>query len=128
MWRGAEWLAKPTDCARPFARFDTARLKGRLNVKVPGKPEELNVSSGEAGRVADFLGELGELMCIDALTARNPAEVTSGSNADPEGETLRHDDKYALRGGLGVHRRRQPADLHKGRPTTNSSMKQRSYK
>jgi succinate dehydrogenase / fumarate reductase, flavoprotein subunit len=37
------------------------------NVKVPGSAETMNQSLEQAGRVADFL-ELGELMCLDALT------------------------------------------------------------
>jgi succinate dehydrogenase / fumarate reductase flavoprotein subunit len=37
------------------------------NVRVPGSAETLNQSLEQAGRVADFL-ELGELLCLDALT------------------------------------------------------------
>jgi succinate dehydrogenase / fumarate reductase flavoprotein subunit len=37
------------------------------NVRVPGSADTLNQSLEQAGRVADFL-ELGELMCLDALT------------------------------------------------------------
>ena len=37
------------------------------NVRVPGSAETLNQSLEQAGRIADFL-ELGELLCLDALT------------------------------------------------------------
>ncbi|MEX2043776.1 MAG: fumarate reductase/succinate dehydrogenase flavoprotein subunit, partial [Opitutus sp.] len=37
------------------------------NVRVPGSADTLNQSLEQAGRVADFL-ELGELLCLDALT------------------------------------------------------------
>jgi succinate dehydrogenase / fumarate reductase flavoprotein subunit len=48
----------------------------------------------KAGRVADFL-ELGELMCVDALSR----EESCGGHFREEhqtedGEAMRHDDKY----------------------------------
>ena len=43
------------------------------NVNVPGSGESLNQSLERAGRVADFL-ELGELLCLDALTRGSAAK------------------------------------------------------
>ena len=64
-------------------------------VAIPGTGKELNQSLERAGRVADFL-EFGELMCIDALTRE---ESCGGhfriEHQTPEGEALRHDDKFA---------------------------------
>ena len=62
---------------------------------VPGTGEELNQELERAGRVADFL-ELAELMCIDALQR----EESCGAHfriehQTPDGEALRHDDKFA---------------------------------
>ena len=62
---------------------------------VPGSGEELNQELERAGRVADFL-ELAELMCIDALHR----EESCGAHfriehQTPDGEALRHDDRFA---------------------------------
>jgi succinate dehydrogenase / fumarate reductase flavoprotein subunit len=64
-------------------------------VAVPGKGAALNQSLERAGRVADFL-EFGELLCLDALTRE---ESCGGhfrvEHQTPDGEALRHDDKFA---------------------------------
>ena len=62
---------------------------------VPGTGQELNQELERAGRVADFL-ELAELMCLDALQR----EESCGAHfriehQTPDGEALRHDDKFA---------------------------------
>jgi succinate dehydrogenase / fumarate reductase, flavoprotein subunit len=64
------------------------------DVRVPGIADGLNPELDKAGRVADFL-ELGELMCLDALTR----EESCGGHFREEhqtedGEALRHDDKF----------------------------------
>ena len=65
------------------------------DVRVPGTNEEFNPELEKAGRVADFL-ELGELMCIDALSRE---ESCGGhfreESATPDGEADRKDDEYA---------------------------------
>ena len=65
------------------------------DVRVPGTGAELNQSLEHAGRVADFL-ELAELMCLDAL---NREESCGGhfriEHQTPDGEALRHDDRFA---------------------------------
>jgi succinate dehydrogenase flavoprotein subunit len=64
------------------------------DVKIPGSINEMNPELDKAGRVADFI-ELGELMCIDALT-RN--ESCGGHFREeyqtPEGEALRDDANF----------------------------------
>ena len=76
---------------------DVRALRERFwkEVAIPGTGTELNQSLERAGRVADFL-EFGELMCIDALTRE---ESCGGhfrvEHQTPEGEELRHDDKFA---------------------------------
>ena len=64
------------------------------DVKIPGEVNEFNPELDKAGRVADFI-ELGELMCIDALTRE---ESCGGhfreEHQTEEGEALRHDDKF----------------------------------
>jgi succinate dehydrogenase / fumarate reductase, flavoprotein subunit len=65
------------------------------NLNVPGSGDTLNQSLERAGRVADFL-ELGELMCLDALTRE---ESCGGHFREeyqyPDGECKRDDEKYA---------------------------------
>jgi succinate dehydrogenase / fumarate reductase flavoprotein subunit len=76
---------------------DVRALRERFwkEVAIPGTGAELNQSLERAGRVADFL-EFGELMCIDALTRE---ESCGGhfrvEHQTPEGEALRHDDRFA---------------------------------
>jgi succinate dehydrogenase / fumarate reductase flavoprotein subunit len=63
-------------------------------VNVPGSGETLNQSLERAGRVADFF-ELGELMCLDALTRE---ESCGGHFREeyqyPDGECKRDDEKF----------------------------------
>src|SRR5687767_5298598 len=65
------------------------------NVRVPGSAETLNQSLEQAGRVADFL-ELGELLCLDALTRE---ESCGGhfreEHQHPDGECKRDDEKFS---------------------------------
>lgn len=101
------------------------------NVRVPGKSVgELNQSLERAGRVADFM-ELAELMCIDALHREESAgghfRVESQT---PEGEALRHDDKFLYVGAWEWGGSPdEPPILHK-EPLIykNIELKQRSYK
>ncbi len=76
---------------------DIRALRERFykEVKVPGKMNEMNPELDKAGRVADFL-ELGELMCIDALSR----EESCGGHFREEyqsedGEAVRRDDEFA---------------------------------
>jgi succinate dehydrogenase / fumarate reductase flavoprotein subunit len=66
------------------------------DVRVPGTADEFNPELEKAGRVADFI-ELGELMCVDALT-RN--ESCGGHFREEfqteEGEALRDDENYSF--------------------------------
>ena len=64
-------------------------------VRVPGSADSLNQSLEQAGRVADFI-ELGELMCLDALTRE---ESCGGHFREehqyPDGECKRDDQNFA---------------------------------
>ncbi len=64
------------------------------DVRIPGSVNEMNPELDKANRVADFI-ELGELMCIDALS-RN--ESCGGHFREeyqtPDGEALRDDANY----------------------------------
>ncbi len=99
------------------------------NVKVTGVNEDLNQTLERAGRVADFF-ELGELMCVDALHRR---ESCGGhfrvEHQTPEGEALRHDDKYLYVGAWEFKGDGAKPVLHK-EPLVYKAieLKQRSYK
>ena len=99
------------------------------NVRVLGANEEFNQSLEKAGRVADFF-ELGELMCIDALS-RN--ESCGGHFREeyqtPEGEALRDDANYSYVAAWGFQGAGRPALLTK-EPLAFNYVKpsQRSYK
>lgn len=80
---------------------------------VPGTGEELNQELERAGRVADFL-ELAELMCIDALDR----EESCGAHfriehQTPDGEALRHDDRFAYVAAWEFAGDGKPPILHK---------------
>ncbi|HEY2376264.1 MAG TPA: fumarate reductase/succinate dehydrogenase flavoprotein subunit [Gemmatimonadaceae bacterium] len=80
---------------------------------VPGTGQELNQELERAGRVADFL-ELAELMCIDALQR----EESCGAHfriehQTPDGEALRHDDKFAYVAAWEFAGENRPPILHK---------------
>ncbi|TAE61139.1 MAG: fumarate reductase/succinate dehydrogenase flavoprotein subunit, partial [Bacteroidetes bacterium] len=64
------------------------------DIRIPGKIDEFNPELDKANRVADFI-ELGELMCLDALT-RN--ESCGGHFREEyqteEGEALHNDSDY----------------------------------
>jgi succinate dehydrogenase / fumarate reductase flavoprotein subunit len=98
-------------------------------VRVLGTGEELNQSLEHAGRVADFM-ELAELMCIDAL---HREESCGGhfrvEHQTPDGEALRHDDRFAYVAAWEYGGDGEPPVLHK-EPLVfeNVALSQRSYK
>ncbi len=65
------------------------------NVRIPGKRDDFNMELEKALRLADFI-EIGELMAHDALGRE---ESCGGhfriEHQTEEGDTLRHDDKFA---------------------------------
>jgi succinate dehydrogenase / fumarate reductase, flavoprotein subunit len=98
------------------------------NVRVPGSDTGFNPELDKAGRVADFL-ELGELMCLDALSR----EESCGGHfreefQTEEGEALRDDAKFLSvfawenKGNNDWELHRE--DLH----YENIKIQQRSYK
>ncbi|HVU34538.1 MAG TPA: fumarate reductase/succinate dehydrogenase flavoprotein subunit [Opitutaceae bacterium] len=65
------------------------------NVRVPGSAETVNQSLEQAGRVADFL-ELGELLCLDALTRDESCGCHfREEHQHPDGECKRDDVNFA---------------------------------
>ncbi|MCF2489636.1 fumarate reductase/succinate dehydrogenase flavoprotein subunit [Dyadobacter sp. CY347] len=98
------------------------------DVKVMGSKDEFNPELDKAGRVADFI-ELGELMCIDALTRE---ESCGGhfreEHQTEEGEALRDDDNFMFVSAW-EHKAQEEWELHKEELIyENIKIAQRSYK
>ena len=90
-----------------------ARSSGS-NVSVPGEPTTSTRTSSTPARVADYL-EFAELLALDALERR---ESCGGhfreESQTPDGEAMRDDEHFCVRGRVGVHGRRQAAGPAQG--------------
>jgi succinate dehydrogenase / fumarate reductase flavoprotein subunit len=94
MWNECGMARNEKGLKQAIADIRALREEFWKDVRVPGTMDGLNPELDKAGRVADFL-ELGELMCLDALTR----EESCGGHFREEhqtadGEALRHDDKF----------------------------------
>jgi succinate dehydrogenase / fumarate reductase flavoprotein subunit len=99
------------------------------NVKVTGEGETLNQELEKAGRVADFI-ELGELMCLDALTRE---ESCGGhfreEHQTPDNEAKRDDEHFAHVAAWEFKGEGQKPERHKEQLTFEyCHPSQRSYK
>jgi succinate dehydrogenase / fumarate reductase flavoprotein subunit len=66
------------------------------DVRIPGDVNTFNPELDKAGRVADFM-ELGELMCLDALTRNESCGGHFREESQTEdGEALRDDNNYSF--------------------------------
>jgi len=95
LWEGCGMARTADTLKKALAEIPKLREEYWANVRVPGSADTLNQSLEQAGRVADFL-ELGELLCLDALTR----EESCGSHFReeyqyPDGECKRDDEKFA---------------------------------
>jgi succinate dehydrogenase / fumarate reductase, flavoprotein subunit len=79
-----------------IAEIQKIRSEFWSDVRIPGDANEFNPELEKAGRVADFI-ELGELMCLDALTRE---ESCGGhfreEHQTEEGEALRDDENFSF--------------------------------
>jgi succinate dehydrogenase / fumarate reductase flavoprotein subunit len=95
LWAGCGMARTAEGLKEALREIPKLRAEFWADVKVTGSGDTLNQSLEQAGRVADFL-ELGELMCLDALTR----EESCGSHFReeyqyPDGECKRDDENYA---------------------------------
>ena len=78
-----------------IAKLKEVRKTFYSDLRIPGSAEDLNIELEKALRLEDFIG-IGELMAYDAL---NREESCGGhfreEHQTPEGEALRHDDKFS---------------------------------
>ena len=129
MWEYCGMARDSTGLEKALQLIPELRAEFWRDVRVPGTGAELNQSLEHAGRVADFL-ELAELMCIDAL---HREESCGGhfriEHQTPDGEALRHDDKFAYVAAWEYGGEGNPPILHK-EPLAfeNVALSQRSYK
>jgi succinate dehydrogenase / fumarate reductase, flavoprotein subunit len=98
------------------------------DVRVPGEINEMNPELDKAGRVADFI-ELGELMCLDALTRNESCGGHFREESQTEdGEAKRDDVNFAFvsawenKGDAGWELHKEELSFEIVKPT------QRSYK
>jgi succinate dehydrogenase flavoprotein subunit len=94
MWDNCGMARSQKGLTHALSKIPEIRQRFWSDLKIVGSGEELNQSLEKAGRVADFL-ELGELMCLDALTR----EESCGGHFREEhqtedGEAARHDDLF----------------------------------
>ena len=94
MWEGCGMARTAESLKKALQEIPKLREEFWANVRVPGSENTLNQSLEQAGRVADFL-ELGELMCLDALTRE---ESCGGHFREehqyPDGECKRDDQQF----------------------------------
>ncbi|MEO6004895.1 MAG: fumarate reductase/succinate dehydrogenase flavoprotein subunit [Opitutus sp.] len=94
MWDGCGMARTAETLKTALAELPKLREEFWASVKVPGSSNTLNQSLEQAGRVADFI-ELGELMCLDALTRE---ESCGGHFREeyqyPDGECKRDDERF----------------------------------
>ncbi|MBA4137334.1 MAG: succinate dehydrogenase flavoprotein subunit [Opitutus sp.] len=94
MWAGCGMARTKQSLEKALKEIPALREEFWASVKVPGSADSINQSLEQAGRVADFL-ELGELMCLDALTRE---ESCGGHFREeyqyPDGECKRDDEKF----------------------------------
>lgn len=94
MWDECGMARSAVGLKKAIADIRALREEFYKDVRVPGQREGLNIELDKAARVADFL-ELGELMCLDALTREESCGGhfrTEYQSAD--GEALRDDANF----------------------------------
>jgi succinate dehydrogenase / fumarate reductase, flavoprotein subunit len=94
MWKNCGMARTKQTLETALKEIPVLREEFWKNVKVPGSAATINQSLENAARVADYL-ELGELMCLDALTR----EESCGGHfreeyQHPDGECKRDDEKF----------------------------------
>jgi succinate dehydrogenase / fumarate reductase flavoprotein subunit len=128
MWEKCGMARNEKGLKEAIAEIRALRDDFYKNVRVPGSDTGFNPELDKAGRVADFL-ELGELMCMDALS-RN--ESCGGHFREEfqteEGEALR-DDENNLSVFAWENKGENGWELHKEELNyENIKIQQRSYK
>ncbi|MEV6924430.1 fumarate reductase/succinate dehydrogenase flavoprotein subunit [Dactylosporangium sp. NPDC051485] len=113
MWEYCGMERTEEGLTKAIALIQSLREEFWTRVKVPGTGEQLNQNLERAGRVADFF-ELAELMCVDALhRAESCGGHFRGESQTPDGEALRHDDRFSYVAAWEFAGTGEPPVLHK---------------
>jgi succinate dehydrogenase / fumarate reductase flavoprotein subunit len=128
MWEKCGMARNAQGLKEAIVEIRALRKEFWSDVKVMGNIGEFNPELDKAGRVADFI-ELGELMCIDALTRE---ESCGGhfreEHQTEEGEALRDDENF-MYVSAWEHKADEEWELHKEELVyENIKIAQRSYK
>jgi succinate dehydrogenase / fumarate reductase flavoprotein subunit len=129
LWDNCGMSRDEAGLKRALQEIPALREEFANNVIVPGSDADLNQALERAGRVADFL-ELGELMCLDALTRAESCGCHFRTEFQtPDGECLRNDAAYAHVAAWEFKGVGQAPALHK-EPLVyeEAHLAQRSYK
>jgi succinate dehydrogenase / fumarate reductase, flavoprotein subunit len=95
LWEGCGMARTKAGLEKALQEIPKLREEFWADVRVPGSAETLNQSLEQAGRVADFL-ELGELLCLDALTRDESCGCHfREEHQHPDGECKRDDQNFA---------------------------------
>ena len=129
MWDKCGMARNAQGLKEALAEIRAIREEFWKEVRVPGSDTHFNPELDKAGRVADFL-ELGELMCLDALTRE---ESCGGhfreEHQTPDGEAERDDVNMAFVSAWEFTGDPGKANLHKEELIyENIKVVQRSYK
>jgi len=129
MWDKCGMARNEQGLKEALAEIRAIREEFWKDVRVPGSDTSFNPELDKAGRVADFL-ELGELMCLDALTRK---ESCGGhfreEHQTPDGEAERDDVNMAFVSAWEYTGDPGQANLHKEELIyENIKVVQRSYK
>jgi succinate dehydrogenase / fumarate reductase, flavoprotein subunit len=128
MWDKCGMARNEAGLKEAIAEIQALKKEFWSDVRVPGEVKEMNPELDKAGRVADFI-ELGELMCLDALTRNESCGGHFREESQTEdGEAKRDDVNYAFvsawenKGDAGWELHKEDLNFEIVKPT------QRSYK
>ncbi len=112
MWDKCGMARSEAGLKQAIAEIQALKKEFWSDVRVPGDINEMNPELDKAGRVADFI-ELGELMCIDALTRNESCGGHFREESQTEdGEAKRDDVNFAFVSAW-EHKGESAWDLHK---------------
>ncbi|PCJ81995.1 MAG: succinate dehydrogenase flavoprotein subunit [Bacteroidetes bacterium] len=129
MWNKCGMARNEKHLKEAIVEIQELRKEFYAKVRVSGSADDFNPELEKATRLADFL-ELGEAMCLDALTR---SESCGGHFRDEsqteDGEALRDDENFTFVSAWEYTGAPSEAKLHK-EPLVydNIELKQRSYK
>ncbi|NHB67631.1 fumarate reductase/succinate dehydrogenase flavoprotein subunit [Perlabentimonas gracilis] len=95
MWDYCGMYRNEQGLSKALGLIDELEREFWADVKIPGKPEELNQELEKAGRVADYF-ELAKLLCHDALNRKESCGAHFREESQTEsGEAQRNDASFS---------------------------------